>query len=195
MTTPHDRDNDFERMIWGPQYRTVRFSILLLVSLAVSGMGAANPRQSSSSAGDVVLSVRGDVERPLKLTAADFARLPRQSVNAKDHGGKVSTYEGTPLVEILKLAGLTFGETLKGKRLAMCLVVGASDGYRAVFALPELDPAFTDKQIILADRRDGKPLSKDEGPLRVVVPDEKRQGRWVRQVTTLSIISAPSENK
>src|SRR5713226_4105039 len=69
--------------------------------------------------------------------------------------------------------------------LALFLVVGAADGYHAVFALPELDHAFTDRIIILADRRDGKPLAEKEGPLRIVVPDEKREARWVRQVVSL----------
>ncbi len=62
-----------------------------------------------------------------------------------------------------------------------------ADGYRAVFALPELDPAYTDKIILLADKRDGKPMDAKEGPLRIVVPDEKRHARWVRQVTGLVI--------
>jgi len=47
-----------------------------------------------------------------------------------------------------------------------------------VIALPELDPAFTDKQIVLALARDGKPLDAKEGPYRLVIPDEKRMARW-----------------
>ena len=35
--------------------------------------------------------------------------------------------------------------------------------------------------VLLADHRDGQPLSTAEGPLRLVVPDEKRHARWVRQ--------------
>jgi len=59
---------------------------------------------------------------------------------------------------------------------------------RAVIALPELDPAFTDKLVVLAFLREGKPLSEKEGPFRIVIPDEKRMARWVRQVTTLKIV-------
>jgi hypothetical protein len=77
---------------------------------------------------------------------------------------------------------------MKGKRLANCLVVEAADGYRAVIALPEVDPAFTDRQILLAFLRDGKPLGEKEGPYRIVIPDEKRMARWVRQVATLKIV-------
>jgi hypothetical protein len=69
----------------------------------------------------------------------------------------------------------------------MYLVVEAADGYRAVFALPELDPLFTDRVILLADRRDGKSLSEREGPLRIIVPGEKRPARWVRQVVALKV--------
>jgi hypothetical protein len=79
---------------------------------------------------------------------------------------------------------------LKGKRLASCLLVEAADGYRVVFALPELDPAFTDKRVLLAFLKDGKALDDKEGPYRIVVPDEKRMARWVRQVTTLKIVNA-----
>ena len=35
--------------------------------------------------------------------------------------------------------------------------------------------------------RDGKRLGEKEGPYRIVIPDEKRMGRWVRQVTVLKI--------
>jgi len=72
--------------------------------------------------------------------------------------------------------------------LASCLLVEAADGYRVVIALPELDTGFTDKQMVLAFVRDGKPLGEKEGPYRIVIPDEKRMARWVRQVTTLKIV-------
>src|SRR5262249_38906696 len=91
------------------------------------------------------------------------------------------------LSEILKLAGVKSGEALRGKELALFLIADAADGYRAVFALAELDHAFTDRILIVADKRDGKPLAEKEGPLRLVVPDEKRQARWVRQLTSLTI--------
>jgi len=50
--------------------------------------------------------------------------------------------------------------------------------------------AFTDRRILLVDRRDGKDLSSAEGPFRIVVPGEKRHARWIRNVTALSIKTA-----
>lgn len=163
--------------------RLACIAFCLLIAPAAFGQSV----QPNAPAPDVLLQVGGEVERPLKLTAADLMKLPRRTVSAKDHGGKEAAFEGVELVEVLKLAGVKFGEGLRGKSLALFLVVEAADNYRAVFALPELDPAFTDRVMLLADRRDGKPLAITEGPLRIIVPDEKRHARWVRQVTTLSI--------
>jgi hypothetical protein len=41
--------------------------------------------------------------------------------------------------------------------------------------------------VLLADLRDGMPLVEREGLYRIVVPDEKKQARWVRQVTALTV--------
>jgi DMSO/TMAO reductase YedYZ molybdopterin-dependent catalytic subunit len=161
--------------------------IWFVIGIFVALVPAVSGQTPQSSAPEISLSVSGEVERPLKLTAGDLGKLPRSAVRGKDHDGKESEFEGTPLIEVLKLAGVKFGEGLRGKNLALYLVVEASDGYRAVYALPELDPAYTDKVIMLVDRRDGKALDAKEGPLRIVVPDEKMRARWARQVTGLVI--------
>ncbi|MGH9769409.1 MAG: molybdopterin-dependent oxidoreductase [Blastocatellia bacterium] len=161
--------------------RKNRFAICLAVTLLHVVASGQTPQPAIS------LSISGEVERPLKLNAADLVRLPHRGVRAKDHGGNEAEFEGAPLGEVLRLAGVKFGEGLRGKNLELYLVIEASDGYRAVFALPELDPAYTDKVVLLADKRDGKPMDAKEGPLRIVVPDEKRHARWVRQVINLVI--------
>ena len=74
-----------------------------------------------------------------------------------------------------------------GRRWQRSSIVEASDGYRAGFALAELDPAFTDRVILLADHRDGKALAAKEGPLQIIVPGEKKHARWVRQVIRLKV--------
>jgi hypothetical protein len=109
-------------------------------------------------------------------------------VSAKDHTGNTARYEGVPLTELLRRAGVPQGEALRGNALQLCLIAKAADGYKAVFTLAELDSASTDKQIILAFRRDGAELDSTVGPLRIIVPEEKRQARWVRQVTQLEVI-------
>jgi len=125
--------------------------------------------------------------KPTVLTHADIEALPHVKVSTSASGA-AATFEGVALEAVLEKAGVEFGASLKGKRLASYLLVEAADGYRVVIALPELDPAFTDKQVVLVFLKDGKPLDEKEGPYRIVMPDEKRMARWVRQVTTLKIV-------
>ena len=140
--------------------RWLCIATLLTLPLASSTYGqASQAAPARTTAAEVLLSVGGEVERPLKLTAVEMAKLPRRTVQAKDHDGKEVTYEGVELGDVMKLAGVKFAEALRGKSLALFLVVDARDGYRAVFALPELDHAFTDRVMLLADKRDGKPLA------------------------------------
>ena len=162
--------------------RTTRF---LIAVLAVCFLGQAPTAQTPAG-----LTIDGEVAKPLKLSLADIAKLPHKTVQAKGHDGKTNSYEGVPLIDLLTAAGVPSGEQMRGPSLSLFLLVGAADNYHAVFALPELDPAYTDKVVILADKIDGKPFGADQGPLRIIVPDEKRQGRWIRQVTTFTIMRA-----
>jgi hypothetical protein len=134
------------------------------------------------------LTIQPDSGKQVVLSRADLEALPHIKATAAEHSSAPVNFEGVTLKSVLERAGVAFGESMKGKRLTNCLLVEASDGYRAVIALPELDPAFTDKQTLLAFLRDGKPLGEKEGPYRIVIPDEKRMARWVRQVTTLKIV-------
>jgi hypothetical protein len=121
------------------------------------------------------------------LSRAEIEALPHVKVTTTA-AGVSTTFDGVLLRNLLEKAGVGFGETLRGKRMASCLLVEAADGYRVVIALPELDPAFTDKQILLAFLKEGKPLDNKEGPYRIVIPDEKRMARWIKQVATLKIV-------
>jgi len=133
------------------------------------------------------LIVQNESGKQTVLARAEIEALPHVKVTAGVSGSS-TTFEGVPLKALLERGGVGFGETMKGKRMASCLLVEAADGYRVVIALPEIDPAFTDKQIVVAFLKDGKPLDAKEGPYRIVIPDEKRMARWVRQVATLKIV-------
>ena len=133
------------------------------------------------------LTVQDESGKKTVLTAPEIEGLPRVKVTT-GASSAAATFEGVALRAVLEKAGVGLGETLKGKRMASCLLVEAADGYRVVIALPEIDPAFNDKQMVLAFLKDGKRLNDKEGPYRLVIPDEKRMARWVRQVTTLRIV-------
>jgi len=135
------------------------------------------------------LIVDGGNGKTVMLTAADLSKLPQQTINTAEHG-TAATFEGVLLSDVLAKVDAPSGEKLRGEMMSLYLLVEAADGYRAVFAMQELDPGFTDRKIYLVTKRAGKPLSDKEGPFRIVYPDEKRPARWVRQVTALRIRQA-----
>jgi hypothetical protein len=133
----------------------------------------------------------GVARPPLTLTLTELAAFDRVSAKVRTHDGAEHVYSGVPVSTILMRARMPSGEDLRGPLLTRYVVVTAHDGYRVLFSLPELDPAFTDRQAILAHRIDGKPLAGREGPLRIVIPGEKREARWIRMVEKIEILSSP----
>ena len=154
--------------------------LVLLLCIPANVFAQASPA--------VVLHVSGEVPTHLELSIADIAAFPRQTIRVTDDKGAQVEYGGVPVAAILTKAGAPLGKELKGPNMAVGLVASAPDGYRVLFSLTEFDPAFSDRVILLADRRDGKPLDSREGPLRFVVPGDKRHARWIRGVTTIEVL-------
>jgi hypothetical protein len=125
------------------------------------------------------------------VSAQEWAGLPRITIQAVDHDGKDAKFEGVAARDVLKLVNAPLGKDLRGKNLATYVVAEAIDGYRVVYALTEFDTDFTDRVILIADRRDGQALGAKEGPLRIVVPGEKRPARWIRELVSISVKRVP----
>lgn len=141
------------------------------------------PKQAS-------VKITGEVTTPLTINEADFKTYAQTTVIRKDRDGKDHTYGGVVLADILAKAGVTLGKALMGENLAKYVLVEASDGYQVVFALPELDKDFTDRTIILASQVDGQPLAAGDGPFRIIVQDEKKPARCIKQVTGIKVMFA-----
>jgi DMSO/TMAO reductase YedYZ molybdopterin-dependent catalytic subunit len=136
---------------------------------------------------DIWLRVAGDVARPLELSAADLKGMDRASVETEDDEG-AKKYEGVWLRDVLAKAGAPQGESLRGKALASYLVAIAKDGYQVVFSLGELDPAFRDNPVLLAYEVNGQPLFPYQGPLRLVIPGDKRGARSIRMLERIEVV-------
>jgi DMSO/TMAO reductase YedYZ molybdopterin-dependent catalytic subunit len=133
------------------------------------------------------VKITGEVTTPLDIKLADLQQYKQTDVIRKDRDGKDHTYSGVVLAELLQKAGATMGKDLKGENLTKYISVEASDGYQVVFALAELDKDFTDRTIILASVMDGKPLPAGDGPFRIIVQDEKKPARCIKQVTGIKV--------
>ena len=95
-------------------------------------------------------------------------------------------FDGVALVQLLQSAAVEFGEIARQGPRAISR--GRSGGrIQSCLCPARARSAFNDRTIIVAETRDSKPLAAAEGRWRVVVPDEKRHGRWVRQVVSLNV--------
>jgi DMSO/TMAO reductase YedYZ molybdopterin-dependent catalytic subunit len=135
-----------------------------------------------------MLAVQGDLASPLSLTADDLAKMPRQTATVPAPDGSKIVYEGVTLLAVLQKAGVPFGKQLRGKVLSTYVLAKAMDGYQVVFTLGELDPDFGNETILLADKRDGKPLPDKQGPFRLVCPNDHEGARSVRMLQTLEVV-------
>jgi DMSO/TMAO reductase YedYZ molybdopterin-dependent catalytic subunit len=173
--------------------RNVRTIGIALLAAAAAMFSATAPRSNAQSAptapAGAELRVTGDVSTPLVLTIADLKKMPRKTLSVVNpHDKKTELYEGVLLEELLRRAGVAQGEKLRGTAMATYVVAEGSDGYRVIFSAAELDSGVIDSDVIVADTMDGAPIGAGVGPLRLVAPHEKRPARWVRMLTTITVV-------
>jgi hypothetical protein len=161
-----------------PSSRTA--TVLLGLAALALGPSVAFAQQSPAV---VIRRATGD---STVLDAAALARLPRHEVRGSDHG-RAAVFTGVWMRDALGAAGVRT-DSLRGPALAMVIVVEAIDGYHAAFSLGELAPDLGGRTVLLADRRDGTALGPTEGPYPLVLPEDGRAARWVRQVRSVSVI-------
>jgi len=166
-----------------------RLVVFLAAALGIVGIAPAfGQTPAAQSAATATLAVTGDVSTPLTLKPDDLLKMPRETAGVQEQDGTMVQYEGVPLREILKKAGAPLGNQLRGKALASYVVAKAHDGYQVVFALGELDSEFGNEKVLVADKRDGKPLFGYQGPFRLVCPNDKAGARSVRMLETLEVV-------
>ncbi len=138
--------------------------LLFLIALPVSASLAAE------------LSVVGLDGGEVRITADQWAALPRESLDVIDHSGSPARFEGVPGREILKLVDAPLGKELRGGNLAVFVVAEAADGYRVVYSLAEFDSGFRDATILVADKKDGKALGAGGRPVAHRRPGRETPG-------------------
>lgn len=158
---------------------------ILLISLLALALLLIPARAQTS------LRISGPGITATEISAADLSAMPRLAVDVQNpHNSQAEHYEGVRLSDLLAKAGAPLGDKLRGRAMATYVRAVASDGYSVVYSLAELDPAFHDNQIIVADRMNGKPMDSKEGPFKVVVPGDKRPARWIRMLLELKVENA-----
>src|SRR5277367_2425422 len=126
-----------------------------------------------------------------QLKVADLKAMPRTTVSVhNEHSKADETYTGVRLADLLVKLGAPLGHDLRGAGLAGYVVATGSDGYVAVIALAEVDTTFHSGEVIVADTMNGVALDEKSGPFKLVVTEDKRPARWVRNLVSLELKSA-----
>ncbi len=176
------------------------FSVVLCASsVTFSQQGAATPMagahgESQASPAPIrdELSLLADSGRKsVTLSAVDLRAMPHISVTIHNpHTNADETYSGVRLSDLLARIGAPSGKELRGKALADYIVATGSDGYKAVLALGEVDPSFHPGEVLVADKMNDKPLDEHTGPFRLVVTEDRRPARSVRNLISVELKSA-----
>jgi hypothetical protein len=166
---------------------------ILLVALATSGVIFTTSAPAPAAEDSAHLSVVDEQGKSHELTTDDLAKLPHKTVTLPDEPGTTIEFQGVPLSDVLEHCGVKLGKEVRGPRVASYVLVEATDGYRVVLAIAEVDPATTDKVVLLADKRNGAALGEREGPFRLVIPDDKRPVRWIRMIKRINVRKAADD--
>jgi len=166
--------------------RSFAFGVGMLVAATQFPLCAAEPQNS--------IVITGQTNTPVHFGIEELAGLPAIQVKTAfhtDRGTNTAFFEGPLLWTVLQKVGAIDPDKHR-EQVSQTVIITGRDGYRAVLAIGEISPEFEAKQVILAERMDGKSLDADH--LRVVVPLDKRGGRSVRDVARIEVL-LPSESK
>jgi len=152
---------------------------------------SSSPPASSSPASDELRVSAYTKPDNLKLKVADLKAMPRTTVTVhNEHSKADERYSGVRLADLLAKLGAPLGHDLRGAALSGYIVATGSDGYAAVIALAEADTSFHSGEVIVADTMNGETLDAKSGPFKLVVTEDKRPARWVRNLVSIELKSA-----
>ncbi|NMD42337.1 MAG: molybdopterin-dependent oxidoreductase [Firmicutes bacterium] len=148
----------------------------LMLSLAV---GCGTPVRADLSAyGDEPILIRGLARDDFTVTAHQLAALDCASRSAAGRSPKAGTVHGVgPTLETFLV------QYQKGPNDFQKIIFRARDGYTITLGPQSLQRY----EIILAVANGKEPLSENEAPLRMLIP-EAESSKWVRMVTEIEFV-------
>jgi hypothetical protein len=163
--------------------------VLSLVLCAVQPMLVAQQMEhGKKSTPSTQLTIKTYEGKTLTITPQELAAMPHKTVSVHNaHSQKDETYTGVLLADLLTKAGVPSGESVRGKLFTVGIVAQGTDHYGVLYSLAEVDPAIHTGEVIVADTVDGQPLTED-GAFKMVSSEERRPARWVRNLTSISVV-------
>jgi hypothetical protein len=120
---------------------------------------------------------------------AQIGKGPQRIISASEVNKLSATEIAVKDKDILRSARAPSGPSLREESLTTHISADARDGYQVIFSSAETDPEFTADLILIAFQRDGKKLPETNGPFRIIAPKDKKHTRWIRQLTSIRVLS------
>ena len=164
---------------------------IIPVHLEIAAMGSPTVYPDPATPKDDLRISAHPFHDDVIFTPAEFKQLPHTTVTVhNEHTKADETYSGVRVADLLAKMDAPLGNKLRGAALSAYLVATGSDNYVAVIALAEADPSFHPGDVIVADAMNGQQLDVKSGPFKLVVTEDKRPARWVRNLVSLELKSA-----
>lgn len=141
-------------------------------------------------------SIGGEVATPTTVDRDALDALPpvTRSVTYSSGGNSVTReFTGVSLWDLLLTAGPLTDPAIHNDILSKLVLVTGTDGYSVILALGELNPAFgdPDRLAMVAFADENGDLTGD-GFARIVLPGDDAGGRFVSNLASMTVFSAPS---
>lgn len=183
-------------------FRALRvFAVILLFTLiaALPNFAFSQPQDSPPLHihGDGIALTDWTVDKIQKQFAAEIT-----PITYAGHSGS-HVFKCVPLISLLKAAGVPTDLKMqpnsdpkaKSYSLRFVAVTRGRDGYVVAFSLAELIPDVGNHHVWLALDEDGQPLSANDGPMRLLSPDDQKPARSVHELADITLIDASATTR
>ena len=165
-------------------------------SFALAGLLAGAHALAAGPSTTVVVS--GAVDHPTTYTAATLNALPQITQTDAFSSGttpQTHTYTGPTIWNAISATGVQTAPGVKNDILDRYVLATGTDGYRVVYSMGELDPAFGNRADLVATQETigGRtvPLTGD-GFARSTAPGDVKGGRYVSNLASLTVRASGS---
>lgn len=168
-------------------FATLRSIVLASAFLILPSLAVGQAKKPAVTPGSLRLKA-GARERV--LSPADLAKLPHHDYRIVSEGtGDSATVSGINLWDILQADSIPSTEASGRQRVVMYVRLAGADGQNAIISLVEIDPSFSKRVAVVANKRNGKTLDDVEGPWRIFLPDDQRHARWIRGLVSIEVVT------
>jgi hypothetical protein len=119
----------------------------------------------------------------------DLLNLPQVTVHVHNaHRNTDETYTGPLLSDVLAKAGLSANKETEPLILHSSVIATGTDHYFVLYSAAEVEPMFSNSQVIVAVMKTGLP-NTEGGNIQLVNTDGSCPARWVHGLTDINVMS------